>query len=173
MQLLPLDNPEFIDVAALWLSEDHNCQWLDFGGGLQRLSAVSLKIMIQKDTHLLRLFTPDDDGGWPIGIVGLSDINRHFSTATMWIVLGDKSHCGKGYPRRAVLQMLDVGFLEIGLNAIKVWAVECNHASLRIIKNLNFNFIGRERQAHCIGDHRYDRLWFDMLASEYDGGHHA
>jgi len=166
MELLPLDNDEAIRLAASWLGEQRNYQWLDFGNGAQAISAISLKVMAQKDSHILRLFT-DDDGAGPIGLVGLSNVDRHFKTAMLWTVLGDRRFSLKGYVSRAVIAMLSFGFREVGLQAINVWAVESNHASLRIIRKLGFQPIGRQRQCHYMDGKAYDRLWFDLLASEH------
>ena len=166
MQLKPITTPELIELAAGWLAERGNHQWLDFGNGVQSLSPISLKIMAQKDAHVLRAFTSDDEG-LPIGVVGLSNVDRNFKTATIWIVLGEKQYSFKGYPLRASSKMLTLGFRELGLHVVNAWAVECNHASVRIIKRLNFRPIGIQRQCHYIDGRPYDRLLFDILASEH------
>src|SRR5213080_1235188 len=80
MELLPLDKPELIQLAAQWLGREENYKWLDFGDGAHGLTAISLRIMTQRDLHLLRVFTPDD-GDVPIGLVALSDIRRQSKTA--------------------------------------------------------------------------------------------
>ena len=165
MQLMPIDTPELIDLAAGWLTDKRNYQWLDFGNGVQSLSPISLKIMSQKDIHVLRAFTSPE--GQPIGVVGLTNVDRNFKTATIWIVLGEKQYSLKGCALYAASKMLTVGFKELGLNVALVWTVECNHASARIIKRLNFRQIGRQRQCHYIDGRPYDRLLFDLLASEH------
>jgi RimJ/RimL family protein N-acetyltransferase len=63
--------------------------------------------------------------------------------------------------------MLTIAFGELGLEAIHTWIVEHNQ-SLRMAKRLNFRQIGRQRQSHCIDGRVYDRLWFDLLASEHE-----
>jgi len=80
-------------------------RWLDFGGGVQLLSPVNLKIITQRDSHSLRVFTSDTDDT-PIGLVALSNIARNFQTASLWYVLGDKGYRGQGYTTRAVSEML-------------------------------------------------------------------
>jgi len=108
MELLPLDKPEFIRLAAQWLGREENYKWLDFGDGAQALSVVSLRIMSQRDLHVLRVFTPDDSD-LPIGIVALSDIRRHSKTAgSLWMVLARKRYAG--YAARAVSKLLTFGF---------------------------------------------------------------
>jgi RimJ/RimL family protein N-acetyltransferase len=166
MQLLPLNTPELIKLAAGWLSEPRNHKWLDFGNGVQQLSAASLKVMTQRDIHVLRVYTADDDKT-PIGVIGLSNVDRNFKTATMWIALGDKRYSAKGYPARASSRFLAFAFRELGMQVVQGWCVECNHASARLMRRLNFQMIGRQRRAHQIDGQVYDRLWFDLLPSEF------
>lgn len=168
MRLVPLESGELLDLAAGWLGEERNYRWLDFGGNVQHLDKLALKVMARRETHALRIFTADDAADMPIGIVGLSDIHRDFRTATLWIVLGERRYSNRGYAVRASAAMLALGFKELRLHAINVWAVESNHASLRAIRRLNFRPAGRQRQCHYIDGQAFDRLWFDMLDSEYD-----
>jgi len=94
MKLLPLDCRELTELVANWLSQEGNCKWLDFGNGVHSPSAVSLKVMTQRDLHVLRVFTPHDSD-LPIGVVGLSNVDRRFKTAgSMWAVLGQKRYGG-------------------------------------------------------------------------------
>ena len=166
MELLPLNNDELVSIAAGWLAEKRNYQWLDFGNGVQQLSAVALKIMAQKDNHVLRVFTSDDDR--PIGIVGLGNVDRTFKIATLWAALGEKGYARKGYAIRAITEIMTYGFGELGLGVINAWFVEGNPASPHIVEHFNFKPIGRQRRCHYIDGRAYDRLWFDLLASEYN-----
>src|SRR5438034_10929084 len=94
MKLLPLDRPELIELVAGWLGKEENSKWLDFGNGVHSVTAVSLKIMTQRDLHLLRVYTPDD-GDLPIGVCVLSDVERLLKTAgSPWAVLGELLHGG-------------------------------------------------------------------------------
>src|SRR5207247_9517020 len=125
MKLLPLDSPERIHLVASWLAQKENYQWLDFGDGRQLVSPEWLTIATQRATHVFRLFTSDVDDA-PIGVVGPSSVNRHFTTATLRRRLGDKSYAGRGYASRATSQMLPLGFVELGLRAINPRTVEPN-----------------------------------------------
>jgi RimJ/RimL family protein N-acetyltransferase len=165
MRLLPLDRPELFDLVAGWLSRKENYQWLDFGNGGQIVTPALLKIMAQRQTHFLRAFTSDRDDV-PIGIVGLNSVDRTFKTAMFWGVTGEKSFRNRGYSTFASSKFLTLGFRDLGLRAINTWAVDGN-PSLRTIQRLGFRFIGRMRQCHYIGGRLYDRLLFDLLASEH------
>lgn len=165
MQLLQLDTPDRLQLVAHWLAQKENYRWLDFGDGRQLVSAEWLKIAMQRGSYVLRLFTSDDNQT-PIGIVGFSNINPHFKTASIWIVVGDKSYAARGYANRAASEMLTLGFGELGLRAVQTWIADGNQ-SLRMAKRLKFRLIGRQRQSHCMDGRVYDRLWFDLLACEH------
>jgi RimJ/RimL family protein N-acetyltransferase len=121
--------------------------------------------MTQLETHVLRVFTADDHDT-PIGVVGLNDVDRRFRTAWIWAVLGDRTRARRGYASRAVGRMLTLAFQELGLHAVSTWIVEHN-PSIGVAHRNNFRFIGRQRQCHYIDGQPYDRLWFDLLASEH------
>lgn len=169
MELKPLDDPKLIETIAEWMARKENYQWLDYGNGRQILNAASLKMMAQRDIHLLRAFTADD-GDEAIGVTGLSNIDRASKTAMASLcVLGDKRYAGQGYGARALSRILDLGFKELGLEAINAWVVEHNTASRRMAERVNFRYIGRQRRCHYIDGQPYDRLLFDILASEHKG----
>jgi RimJ/RimL family protein N-acetyltransferase len=164
MQLLPVDSPERLQLVAHWLAQKQNYRWLDFGDGRQ-LTPQWLKLSMKRGSHVLRIFTPDSDDT-PIGVVGLSNVNHDVKTASIWVVLGDKTRAGRGYATTAASRMLTIGFEELGLRAINTWIAEHN-PSIHVARQLKFRLIGRQRQSHCIGGRVCDRLWFDLLASEY------
>jgi RimJ/RimL family protein N-acetyltransferase len=164
MRLLPLDRPELVELAAGWLGRYDNYKWLDFGNGVQQVTPLTLKIMIQRDLHVVRLYTADD-GDLPIGLVGLTNVDRKFKTASHWAVLGNKRY--GGYTLRACSAMLTLGFTELGLEAVNAWTVETNTPAQRVLERLHFRYIGRQRQCHYIDGRPLDRLLFDLLATEH------
>src|SRR5436309_14904926 len=122
MKLLPLDRPELIELVANWLSQEDNCKWLDFGNGVHSPSLVSLKVMTQRDLHVLRVFTPHDSD-LPIGVVGLSNVDRRFKTAaSMGGVLGRKR--AGGYGPRAASKPLTLGITARGTRSVGAGPVE-------------------------------------------------
>lgn len=157
-----------VELVAGWLTQKENYQWLDFGNGNQLLHPAAVKIMMQRDTNLIRVFTSEPDEN-PIGIVALSNIAPNFKTAMLWYVLGDKDYAGQGYTTRAAYQILRLGFTEVGLEAVNAWTVEINIPSIRILERNNFQLIGRQRRCHYIDGRAFDRLLFDLLATEHKG----
>lgn len=168
--LRPLDADD-VERCAAWLAEPRNHQWLD-SGGVQALSAVSLRIMTQRDVHLIRTFSPAPDHP-PIGIVALSRINRLFRSASLWYVLGDKRFARQGWVTTAVGRLLAIGFRDVGLESVHAWVVEGHAASVRVLLRNRFSLMGRQRRCHLIDGVLRDRLLFDVLRSEFEGDWHA
>jgi RimJ/RimL family protein N-acetyltransferase len=165
IQLRELDVPA-IALAATWLSDRDNYRWLDFGSDVQAVSPLALRMMTQRPIHCLRLFT-DDVGREPIGIVGLSNVSQLTRSASLWYVLGDKLHSGRGCTARAVRLLLNYAFGPMQLRSINAWAVEENVPSVRVLQKNGFHLIGRQRQCHNLDGRFVDRLLFDLLASEH------
>jgi RimJ/RimL family protein N-acetyltransferase len=165
VKLLPLDTPDRIALVARWLARKENYQWLDFGGGRQVVTPALLKIMTQRESHFMRVYTTDENEE-PIGIAGLNSVDRTSRTATLWGATGEKSFRSRGYATFAGSKFLTLAFRELGLHAINTWVVEHN-PSLRLVQRLGFRLVGRQRQCHYIDGRVYDRLFFDLLASEH------
>src|SRR5258706_4953579 len=104
MTLLPLDSPDLVRLVAAWMSARENYQWLDFGHGRQVLTPEWLRIATQRDTEVLRVFTGDDDRT-PVGVVGLTEVDRIFRTARIWVVAGDKSYPARRHATRAAARL--------------------------------------------------------------------
>jgi RimJ/RimL family protein N-acetyltransferase len=165
MKLLPLDRTEILERVAGWLAQKENYQWLDLGNGRQIVTPALLKIMAQRETHFMRAYTSDRDDT-PIGIVGLHNVDRAFRTATFWGASGEKSFRNRGYSTIASSKLMTLAFNDLGLHSVNTWAVAHN-PSIRTIERLGFRFVGRQRQCHTIDGRPYDRLLFDLLASEH------
>lgn len=165
MRLRPLVTAADFELAAGWLQRKENHQWLDFGNSRGHITPTLLRIMAQRDTHFMRLYAlPEDER--PVGIVALNNVDRNMRTATLWAVAGEKSFRHRGWAQVAASRLLTLAFRELRLHSVNTWTVEHN-ASRRSAERLGFRPIGRQRQCHFIDGRPYDRLLFDLLASEH------
>jgi len=165
MKLLPLDSPELIELAASWLAREENYRWLDFGAGRQVVTPALLKVMAQRDSHFIRIYTDDTDDT-PIGIAALNNVDRTFRTGTLWGAAGERSFRSRGYGTLGGSRLLTLAFRELGLHAINTWVADGN-PSRRLVERLHFRYVGRMRECHYMDGKPYDRLFFDLLASEH------
>src|SRR6058998_3597148 len=144
-----------------WISR---CVMIFSVNGVQTLTPVTLKIMTQREIQVIRAYTADH-GDLPVGVVGLTNVDRKFKTASLWAVLGNKRY--GGCTTEACGKLLTLGFNELGLQAVNAWTLETNVPAQRALERLHFRYIGRQRQCHCIDGRRLDRLLFDLLAAEH------
>jgi RimJ/RimL family protein N-acetyltransferase len=165
MILRPMESAADFELAAGWLQLKENNQWLDFGGPRQGVTPALLKIMVQRQTNLIRLFSPLGDET-AIGMVALNNVDQNMRTGSLWAVAGDKSFRFRGLTQIAASRLLTVAFQELGLHTVNTWTVEHN-VSVRSVLRLGFRLVGRQRQCHFIDGQPYDRLLFDLLASEH------
>jgi RimJ/RimL family protein N-acetyltransferase len=166
MELIPFEGDRLIGITAAWFAEKQNHQWLDFGEGAEQVSPRALRLMSRSDTHIVRVFTADEDSR-PIGLVALSSVNRDFRSALLWALLGDRRYADRDYVFRATSAILTLGFASYGLECINALTAECNHASLRILQKLNFKAIGRQRHCHFIDGQPFDRLLFELQSADH------
>lgn len=165
MQLMPLERTDLIELAADWLADRAIYPWLDFGDGHALITPSWLKITAKRRTHVIRVFT-DDVANRPIGIVAFDHVNPDFRTATIWAALGNKSFARQGYTTRAVSELLTFGFQQLGLHSVNTWVVAHN-VSASIPPRLHFREVGRLRECHRMDGRYFDRVLFDLLASEH------
>ena len=157
-------------MIAGWLAEPETAKWLDFGAD-RPLTAVALKYAIAQGSMRLFIYTPADAEDAPVGVIGLSSIHPRFRTALLWYALGDPRFAGQGLTGRAAAEVVRIGFQELDLRAINAWVVVGNEASVRILENIGFRRIGRQRRCHLIEGRRRDRLLFDIVSSEFARRH--
>ncbi len=69
--------------------------------------------------------------------------------------------------RPSSVKLITVGFTELGLESIYAWVVEANVDCLRLVERIQLRYVGRQRRCHWIDGRPYDRLLFDLLASEH------
>lgn len=168
-RLRPVESPDHFRLVAAWLNDPANAKWLDFGDGRRTVTPEWLKMATQRGALALHVFETGE--GTAVAAAALDGINRHFRSATIWTVLGDKRFARLGYATRATYDMLTVGFDELGLHSINTWIVDGN-PSVAVARNVGFKPAGRQRQCHFMDGRAYDRLWFDILASEHQEQRH-
>lgn len=165
MKLKPFDT-RWIAIVAGWLNEQDNWKWLQFGSSTQKLDPLTFRMMAQSPDHEFHLIC-DDAINQPIGLVAFSDIDQTAKTARLWFVLGDKNYRGKGYAKKAVYECLRYAFFELGLHSVHARTVKENEASIAILEQCKFNFIGCRRQCQPLDGELCDQLLYDVLAVEF------
>lgn len=107
-------------------------------------------------------------GPRPIGSVGLYDIKRRDSTAELGVAIGESTLHGRGHGTEAVRLACDYGFSVLGLTNIMLRLAGFNERAFRAYSKVGFKEIGRRRKANFIGGQRFDEIYMDLLADEFE-----
>jgi|SRR5579872_1242222 len=162
-ELRPLTR-ETAELASSWLADPNIAKWLDFGER-QHLTAQALYFMSRSPAHVIRTTHGQDKRMF--GIVGLYGISNMFKTAMLWGIRPRLRPPVRANGAMELRQLLKIGFEERGLASIYSNIVETNRASLAVTAEAGFKMVGRRRAAHIIDGFHWDRVVFDIIATEY------
>lgn len=104
----------------------------------------------------------------PIGNAGLHNIDHLHGIADFGIVIGEPDAWGKGYGTEATRLMLAYGFDVLGLHNIQLEVYAYNPAAQRAYERAGFKRIGVRRGAVKAGRERYDAVYMDATADEFE-----
>ncbi|MBY8999611.1 MAG: GNAT family N-acetyltransferase [Candidatus Heimdallarchaeota archaeon] len=122
--------------------------------------------MIKNNVHVFSICDIETDT--VIGrsmLLGVDLVNR---TARFGIAIGNKEFWNKGYGQEATKLTLDYGFNLLNLHSIMLGTFSFNERAIKCYKNAGFKEIGRRRQARIIGDKKFDVVFMDILAEEFE-----
>ncbi len=92
-------------------------------------------------------------------------VNR---TARFGIAIGRKDFWNKGYGQEATKLTLDYGFNLLNLNNIMLGTFSFNERAINCYKKAGFKEIGRRREARILGNKKFDVVFMDILAEEFE-----
>ena len=114
-------------------------------------------------------FTIYERATWrPIGFAWWDEINYRDGTAMYSIVIGEAECRGRGYGTETTRLMLDYAFTALGLHNVMLIVAEFNEAGLRAYRKAGFREIGRRRQSYVMGGRRWDDVYMECLATEFE-----
>lgn len=106
-----------------------------------------------------------------IGNCGLFNIDHANQRGELGIFIGDKSYWGKGYGTEACRLLIDYGFNILNLHNIMLEVFSFNTRAIRCYEHLGFKIIGRRRESKIICGKKYDLIYMDLLADEFEKGY--
>ena len=108
------------------------------------------------------------DSGRPIGFAGLRDIDERHGTAEYAISIGEASARGMGFGTEATRLMLDYAFIARGLHSVLLDVAEYNPGGIHAYAKAGFREIGRRRESDVMDGKRWDTVYMQALASEFE-----
>ncbi|MBT3168762.1 MAG: GNAT family N-acetyltransferase [Candidatus Cloacimonetes bacterium] len=102
-----------------------------------------------------------------IGNCGFHNINAVNQRAEFGIFIGDKNCQNKGFGTEAGKLLLDFGFNILNLNNILLEVYSFNERAIKAYEKMGFKHIGKQREAKIMTGKKYDKIFMDMLATEF------
>jgi len=103
-----------------------------------------------------------------IGRCMLFNMDTVDRSAMLGIVIGEKDYWNKGYGQEACCLLLDYGFNLLNLNSIMLGVFSFNERAIQAYRKVGFREIGRRRQARIIAGQKFDVIFMDILAEEFE-----
>ncbi len=122
--------------------------------------------MIKNGVHVFSICDKETDA--VIGrsmFLAVDLVNR---TARFGIAIGRKDFWDKGYGQEATILTLDYGFNLLNLNSIMLGTFSFNERAINCYEKVGFKIIGSRRQARILGNEKYDVIFMDILAEEFE-----
>lgn len=164
---LSVVNPEDYPLYTTWVNDLE----VTLGLGItskQITQLVEREILEQLSKSNYNFAVVDKQTHQVIGNAGFPRLDQINQNGEVGIFIGDKSYWGNGYGGEALKLMLDFGFNILNLYNIRLSVFEFNQAAICCYQKIGFKEAGRIRGARMIGGNRYDLIYMDMIASEYE-----
>jgi RimJ/RimL family protein N-acetyltransferase len=126
----------------------------------------SINGIIKSKAHIFNIVDLETD--MPIGRCLFFNVDHVNRSAMFGIFIGEKAYWGKGYGHEATKLLLDYGFNLLNLNSIMLGVMSFNERALRSYQRVGFKEIGRRRQARIVGEQKFDVIFMDILAEEFE-----
>ncbi|MGM0379813.1 MAG: GNAT family N-acetyltransferase [Bacillota bacterium] len=104
-----------------------------------------------------------------IGNCGLLNVNIQQRVAELGIFIGNRDYWDKGYGKEGIELVLDYAFNILNLNNIMLKVYDFNKRAIKCYEKVGFKLIGKRRDAYQVGKKKYDEVYMDILASEFEG----
>ncbi|HYH03466.1 MAG TPA: GNAT family protein [Bacillota bacterium] len=103
-----------------------------------------------------------------LGSCGFHNVDTTNRRTEIGIFIGDKEYWGKGYGSEALELLLDFGFNIRNFNSVMLAVRAYNQRAIHCYEKIGFQKIGARREACIFGERKYDVIYMDLLASEFE-----
>ncbi len=102
-----------------------------------------------------------------IGTIGFQEINVPAHSVTLYIVIGDKAHWGKGYGTDALITFARFLFTQWNFHRITLDTWDENSRAIRAYEKVGFKIEGRQREARFVQGKYHDAILMGLLREEF------
>lgn len=163
----PIEDDD-IDVLYQWYNDQEVNLW--------STGAWPLNTLQSKDQLAVRFLdgSPDtfryailDENDRPIGTVGFKEMNIPGRSATLFVVIGNKSYWGKGYGTDALITFSRFLFNQWNFHRISLDTWDGNIRAIKAYEKVGFKLEGRQREARFVSGNYHDAILMGLLREEF------
>jgi len=103
-----------------------------------------------------------------VGSTNLHSVNHRHRTCEVGIAILDPDRRGRGLGTEAVRLITDYAFHALDMHNVQLSVLAFNEAGIRAYRRAGFQEYGRRRQAIVHNRQRWDLVYMDVLASEWE-----
>jgi diamine N-acetyltransferase len=103
-----------------------------------------------------------------VGSTNLFHIDHRHQCCELGIAILDPERRGRGIGTEAVRLVTDYAFHGLGMHNVQLTTYAYNHAGRRAYEKAGFREYGRRREARLHNGTRWDIIYMDVLASEWE-----
>jgi len=163
--LRSLSSDDVSDEYASWLKDSEVNKFLesrftqyDYSDLVHYVKAKAAS----QNSALLGIFLRDDSKH--IGNIQIDKINPFHLTATIGLMIGDKSHWGKGFAAEAIKLVADYVFQNLSIQKINAGCYENNIGSMKAFSKAGFEVEGILKKQVVFEDKRKDVVLLGLRA---------
>lgn len=157
-----------IDIVYQWYNDQEINLWSS--------GAWPINTLLSKDQIAVKFLdgAPDvyrysilEENSRLIGTIGFKELNIPSRSASLYIVIGDKSYWGKGYGTDALIVFVRFLFTQWNLHRITLDTWDENIRAIRAYEKVGFIIEGRQREARYVYGSYHDSILMGLLRSEF------
>lgn len=103
-----------------------------------------------------------------IGNTGFHNVDLEHGIAEYGLLIGETDVWGRGYATAVTRLMLEYAFDVLGLYNVRLSVFAHNPAGIRAYERAGFKRIGARRGAFKVGRRRYDEIYMDAIADDFE-----
>lgn len=138
--------------------------------------AWPLNTLLSKDQLTERILddSPDnyryaitDQDNQLIGTIGFKEVNLPSRSASLFVVIGDKSFWGKGYGTDALITFARFLFNQWNFHRLSLDTWDENIRAIKAYEKVGFKIEGRQREARFVLGNYHDSILMGLLRAEF------
>lgn len=168
--LSPL-NVEDVEKYVEWLCDFRMTDGIGSSSKLMTIENEKEWIMNATKSNELIFAIVDLNNDKLIGNCSIMNISYKDRMGEVGIFIGEENNRSNGYGAEALKLLLDYGFNYQNLNNIMLIVMSFNERAIKCYEKVGFKEFGRRRECYFLNGKYYDRIYMDILASEFQGNY--